>query len=43
MQRVFETFMERLSDCVDEVDLREAMAVATDALDLRTFAYLLIP
>ena len=39
MQRVFETFLERLSESVDEVDLRNSMVAAVGSLDLPTFAY----
>ncbi|WP_353646011.1 LuxR family transcriptional regulator [Mesorhizobium sp. WSM2239] len=43
MQFVFETFLEQLSESVDETDFREAMARAAAALDLLTFAYLSLP
>jgi hypothetical protein len=40
MQKIFETFLERLSESVDEVGFREAMAGAAAGFDLPTFAYL---
>ncbi|WP_265518236.1 LuxR family transcriptional regulator [Nitratireductor luteus] len=43
MQHIYETFWERLSESVDEADLRKAMADAAGAFDLRTFAYLSLP
>ncbi|MDZ5698671.1 LuxR family transcriptional regulator [Chelativorans sp. M5D2P16] len=43
MQLVFETFLERLSESVDEVDFREAMAAAAGELGLSAFAYLSLP
>ncbi|RWQ32705.1 MAG: LuxR family transcriptional regulator [Mesorhizobium sp.] len=43
MQIVFETFLEQLSECVDEADFREAMAVAAASFELATFAYLCLP
>ncbi|MER8576982.1 LuxR family transcriptional regulator [Mesorhizobium sp. M1409] len=43
MQIVFETFLEKLSESVDETDFREAMASAASGLDLLTFAYLSLP
>ncbi|HEV2898197.1 MAG TPA: LuxR family transcriptional regulator [Pseudaminobacter sp.] len=43
MQIVFETFLEKLSDSVDEADFREAMAGTAACLDLLTFAYLSLP
>ncbi|WP_436798470.1 LuxR family transcriptional regulator [Mesorhizobium ventifaucium] len=43
MPLVFETFLERLSESVDETDFREALASAASGLDLLTFAYLSLP
>jgi LuxR family transcriptional regulator, activator of conjugal transfer of Ti plasmids len=43
MQKVFEAFLDRLTESVDDVDLRGAMAAAASELDLRMFAYLLLP
>ncbi|AZO50328.1 MAG: LuxR family transcriptional regulator [Mesorhizobium sp.] len=43
MQTVFERFLERLSESVDEADLRGALADVASGLDLRTFAYLSLP
>ncbi|PBB89230.1 transcriptional regulator [Mesorhizobium sp. WSM3864] len=43
MQFIFETFLERLSQSVDEKDFRDAMAHAAAAFDLVRFAYLSIP
>ncbi|WP_425294891.1 LuxR family transcriptional regulator [Neomesorhizobium albiziae] len=43
MQIVFETFLEQLSESVDEADFREAMAGTASELDLLTFAYLSLP
>ncbi|MCF6115242.1 MULTISPECIES: hypothetical protein [Mesorhizobium] len=43
MQIVFETFLEKLSESVDEADFREAMAGAAAGLELITFAYLSLP
>ncbi|WP_394890370.1 autoinducer binding domain-containing protein [Mesorhizobium sp. AaZ16] len=43
MQIVFETFVEKLSESVDEADFREAMAGTAAYLDLLTFAYLSLP
>ncbi|KUM26962.1 transcriptional regulator [Mesorhizobium loti] len=40
MQFVFETFLEQLSESVDETDFRDAMARAAAAFDLVKFAYL---
>ncbi|MER8792329.1 LuxR family transcriptional regulator [Mesorhizobium sp. M0983] len=43
MPLVFETFLERLSESVDETDFQEALASAASGLDLLTFAYLSLP
>ncbi|MER9938316.1 autoinducer binding domain-containing protein [Mesorhizobium sp. M0088] len=43
MPPLFETFLEKLSESVDETDFRDAMAGAAAALDLLTFAYLSLP
>lgn len=43
MQHIYETFLERLAESVDEADMRKAMADAAGAFDLRTFAYLSLP
>ncbi|MCA0048239.1 LuxR family transcriptional regulator [Mesorhizobium sp. B283B1A] len=43
MQIVFERFLERLSESVDEADLHGALADVASGLDLRTFAYLSLP
>lgn len=43
MHRIFQTFIERLSESVDEVALRDTMADTVVALDLCRFAYLSIP
>ncbi|CDX38753.1 LuxR family transcriptional regulator [Mesorhizobium sp. SOD10] len=43
MQFVFETFLEQLSESVDETDFRDAMARAAAAFDLVKFAYLCLP
>ncbi|MER8824337.1 LuxR family transcriptional regulator [Mesorhizobium sp. M0991] len=43
MQIVFETFLEKLSESVDEADFREAMACAAAGLELTIFAYLSLP
>lgn len=44
MQLVFETLLEELSLSVDQVDLRDALANAAGAFDIRAFAYLsLVP
>ena len=43
MQAVFEEFLERLSDSVDEIDFREALAAAVSNFDLPIFAYLSLP
>lgn len=40
MQRIFEAFLDRLTECVDETDLREAMAVTARMLELGAYAYL---
>ncbi|MER8912070.1 LuxR family transcriptional regulator [Mesorhizobium sp. M0854] len=42
-QIVFETFIEKLSESVDEEDFHEAMGCAAAGLDLITFAYLSLP
>ncbi|CAH2405049.1 hypothetical protein MES5069_450032 [Mesorhizobium escarrei] len=43
MPLVFETFLERLSQSVDEADFRDAMAEAAARLNLLSFAYLSLP
>ncbi|TIL34704.1 LuxR family transcriptional regulator [Mesorhizobium sp.] len=43
MPVVFETFLERLSQSIDEADFRDAMAEAAGRLDLISFAYLSLP
>ncbi|ODA93204.1 transcriptional regulator [Mesorhizobium sp. SEMIA 3007] len=43
MQAVFERFLERLSESVDEADLRSAMADVASGFDLLAFAYLSLP
>lgn len=43
MPHIFQDFIDRLSDSVDAIDLRAAMAAATAALDLPCFAYLALP
>ncbi|RUU11541.1 hypothetical protein EOD23_10215 [Mesorhizobium sp. USDA-HM6] len=43
MQEVFETFLERLSESVDETGLRDAFARAAQEYDLLQFAYLSLP
>ncbi|WP_245459556.1 autoinducer binding domain-containing protein, partial [Mesorhizobium sp. M7A.F.Ca.US.007.01.1.1] len=43
MPLVFETFLERLSQSIDEADFRDAMAEAAGRLDLIFFAYLSLP
>ncbi|RWP49387.1 MAG: LuxR family transcriptional regulator, partial [Mesorhizobium sp.] len=43
MPLVFETFLERLSQSVDEADFRDTMAEAAARLDLLSFAYLSLP
>ncbi|MES0056678.1 MULTISPECIES: LuxR family transcriptional regulator [unclassified Mesorhizobium] len=43
MPLLFETFLEKLSESVDETDFRDAMAGAAAPLDLLTFAYLSLP
>ncbi|CAH2405139.1 LuxR family transcriptional regulator [Mesorhizobium escarrei] len=43
MQIVFERFLERLSESVDEADLHGALADVASGLDLLTFAYLSLP
>ncbi|MER8543731.1 LuxR family transcriptional regulator [Mesorhizobium sp. M1334] len=43
MQPVFERFLERLWDSVDEVDFRIALADVASQLDLLAFAYLSLP
>ncbi|NGO52983.1 LuxR family transcriptional regulator [Mesorhizobium camelthorni] len=43
MQLLFETFLEQLSESVDETDFRDAMAGAAAGLELITFAYLSLP
>jgi LuxR family transcriptional activator of conjugal transfer of Ti plasmids len=40
MHRVFQTYIDRLSESTDEATLRESMAEVTRALDLSCFAYL---
>ncbi|TIN74366.1 LuxR family transcriptional regulator [Mesorhizobium sp.] len=43
MQAIFERFLERLSESVDEADLRAALADVSSGLDLLAFAYLSLP
>lgn len=43
MHRIFQRFIDRLSESVDAVSLREAMTDAATAFDLRCFAYLSVP
>lgn len=43
MQLVFEDFVQRLLDSIDETDLRQALAEAAAAFDLQRFAYLSLP
>ncbi|CAN7763401.1 LuxR family transcriptional regulator [Mesorhizobium sp. LjNodule214] len=43
MQSVFERFLEQLSEGVDEVDFRRALAYLSSQLDLLAFAYLSLP
>jgi DNA-binding CsgD family transcriptional regulator len=43
VHRIFQTFIDHLSDSVDLGDLRHAMAGAATALDLPCFAYLSLP
>ena len=43
MQRVFEEFVQRLFESVDETDLREALASAAAEFDLHQFAFLTLP
>jgi DNA-binding CsgD family transcriptional regulator len=43
MHRIFQNFIDRLSTSGDAEDLREAMAEAISAFDLRCFAYLSLP
>ena len=43
MQRVFEEFVQVLTDAVDEADFRRALADAAAAFGLRQFAYLSLP
>ncbi|MCA0048233.1 LuxR family transcriptional regulator [Mesorhizobium sp. B283B1A] len=43
MQSVFERFLEQLSEGVDEVDFRSALAYLSSQLDLVAFAYLSLP
>ncbi|WP_343221441.1 autoinducer binding domain-containing protein, partial [Mesorhizobium silamurunense] len=43
MQAVFERFLERLSESIDEADLRGALADVASELDLLAFAYLSLP
>ncbi|MER8977224.1 hypothetical protein [Mesorhizobium sp. M0800] len=43
MQPVFERFLERLWDSVDEVDFRSALADVASQFDLLAFAYLSLP
>jgi LuxR family transcriptional activator of conjugal transfer of Ti plasmids len=42
MHRIFQTYIDRLSESTDVAALRESMAEATRALDLSCFAYLCI-
>lgn len=43
VQIAFEAFLEKLSECVDEADFRDAMAGVAARLDVITFAYLSLP
>jgi hypothetical protein len=43
MHRIFQAFVDHLSDSLDVNDLRSAMAEAATALDLPYFAYLSLP
>lgn len=43
MQRIFETFLDRLHHSVDEADLRDTMEWTAEMLGLPTFAYLALP
>lgn len=43
MQRVFEEFVQRLFESVDEADFRKALADTAAAFDLPQFAYLSVP
>ncbi|MDX8450957.1 autoinducer binding domain-containing protein [Mesorhizobium sp. VK3C] len=43
MRAIFERFLERLSESVDEHDLRGALAEVASGLDLLAFAYLSLP
>lgn len=43
MQRVFEEFVQRLFESVDETDLRDALASAAAEFDLGQFAFLTLP
>lgn len=43
MHRIFQNFIDRLSESVDAIGLREAMAEVAGALDLHWFAYLAVP
>jgi DNA-binding CsgD family transcriptional regulator len=43
MHRIFQDFIDRLSESVDVVALRDSMAEAAAALDLSCFAYLSMP
>ncbi len=43
MHRIFQTFIDRLSESTDVTELRAGMADAAAALDLNCFAYLSMP
>ena len=43
MHRIFQGFIDRLAESVDEAALRDAMAEAATALELPSFAYLSMP
>ncbi|RWQ13511.1 autoinducer binding domain-containing protein [Mesorhizobium sp.] len=43
IQILFKTFLEKLSESVDEADFRDAKAGAAAGLELITFAYLSLP
>ena len=43
MQRVFETFITRMSGCIDDSDFRETMAIAAREFEIERFAYFSLP
>ena len=43
MHRVFQRFIDRLSNAEDDANFSEALAVVATALDLSCFAYLALP